>query len=195
MIDLAPFHRRSQAQHHTPPTPVRILQYQWEFDELLKLYREKAPRVVLEIGNGDGGTLYHWLYNAGRDVLVIALDLDKKDAATFGAWAGIFANLKIITADSRSDSTVEQVKQAAPTGLNWLFIDGGHDYATARSDFEKYGALVNPGGIVAFHDIKPHHASEVGRLWREIQQAGYVTRELIAAPNDGGGAGIGVVYL
>ena len=195
MIDLSPFSKRSQAQHFDPPTPVRILQYQWEFEELLALYKERTPYRVLEIGNADGGTIYHWLKNAIAATRVIGIDIDPKDFDLWQEWCSPNSELILITADSRNDGTVRLVNQAAPNGLDWLFIDGGHEYETARSDFERYGALVNPGGMIALHDIKTHPASEVGRLWREIQQAGYVTSELIAAPNDGGGAGIGVVYL
>ena len=45
--------------------------------------------------------------------------------------------------------------RAAPRGepLDLLFIDGDHSYDGVRADFELYGRLVRPGGLIALHDV------------------------------------------
>jgi predicted O-methyltransferase YrrM len=78
--------------------------------------------------------------------------------------------------------------------LDVLFIDGDHSYEGARRDFEDYGRLVRPGGIIAFHDIADHPAGaggDVPRLWRELRE-GRRWRELVESP--GQGYGIGIIY-
>jgi hypothetical protein len=36
--------------------------------------------------------------------------------------------------------------------VDLLYVDGAHRYAPARSDIERYGALVRPGGTLLVHD-------------------------------------------
>jgi len=38
------------------------------------------------------------------------------------------------------------------TELGLLFIDGGHDEATATHDFERFSPHIRSGGVLAFHD-------------------------------------------
>ena len=38
-------------------------------------------------------------------------------------------------------------------GIDLLFIDGDHQYASVLTDWLLYSPLVRPGGLVAFHDI------------------------------------------
>jgi predicted O-methyltransferase YrrM len=35
-----------------------------------------------------------------------------------------------------------------------VFIDGSHDLATVRSDWEAWSSLVTPGGVIALHDSR-----------------------------------------
>lgn len=37
--------------------------------------------------------------------------------------------------------------------LDFLFIDGNHEYAAARRDIFNYAPFVKPGGWIAFHDV------------------------------------------
>ena len=57
-----------------PPAPVAVFQWEAEFVPLLDLYRERAPRAVLEIGTYLGGTFYHWLQNARPGATVVSVD-------------------------------------------------------------------------------------------------------------------------
>lgn len=51
--------------------------------------------------------------------------------------------------------------------IDVLFIDGGHDYETAKADFEKFFPFVRPGGIVFMHDVI-HPRYGVNKMWDEI---------------------------
>lgn len=47
-----------------------------------------------------------------------------------------------------SQKGAEEIKEA----LDLLFIDGAHDYASVKADFELYFPKVKVGGVIAFHD-------------------------------------------
>ncbi len=181
-----------------PAAAAPIFQHVWEFSELLRLYRECAPRRVLEIGTYHGGTLYHWLQQARPPVTVVSVDsyaVGVDNRALYPAWTPDGVTLHALCADSHAAETVAMVAAFGP--FDWCFIDAGHYYPEVRADWDLYRPLVRPGGIVAFHDIltSPQHPEiEVERLWREIQRAGYVTQELVADPAAIWG-GIGVVAI
>lgn len=63
--------------------------------------------------------------------------------------------------NTHSTEAVAFAKRYPP--YNVLFIDAGHEFSDVRQDHEIYGQLVNPGGIIAFHDALPREGyPEVG---------------------------------
>ena len=177
-----------------PPTPVQICQLEAEFLPVLELYRDKHPASVLEIGTASGGTLYHWLTAGAEDAppqVVVSVDLPDpdydldRDACL--AWAPAGVTCVLVEGNSHDHATIEQVREHAP--YDWLFVDGCHVYDDARADFDTYRPMVCSGGIVLLHDIALRRRYEDGRsagvwrLWQELRQAGYWTREFRADPS------------
>ncbi len=74
-----------------------------------------------------------------------------------------------------------------------MFIDAGHHLDEVTDDWENYGALVQPGGIVAFHDINPSDdpENEVDQVWAQIREA-HDTEEINRGHQ---GGGIGIVHI
>jgi MMP 1-O-methyltransferase len=67
--------------------------------------------------------------------------------------------------DARLESSVVAVVGDSPTvGRHWtiplslLFIDGGHGTEPAHRDFETWSPHVEPGGLLAIHDVFPDPA-------------------------------------
>lgn len=181
-----------------PEAPVQVFQHEAEFSELLELYRERAPRRVLEIGTYFGGTLYHWLQNAKPGTLIVALDSYKvgvDNRYLYPGWTPEDVTLEVVKGDSRDPDVVKAVNGFGP--FDWVFIDAGHYYDEVKDDWENYGLACEPGGVVALHDIlddKFHHPEiEVAELWAEIKQSGYPTREIVH-DREAWWGGIGVVY-
>ncbi len=85
-----------------------------------------------------------------------------------------FKNLTFIANDSTSEFTLNKLKLLAP--FDFVFIDGGHDFLTARSDFESALKVVGEKGIIALHDIYAIAPCEVDKLWAEIKSE-YCTYE------------------
>ncbi len=183
----------------SPPTSQNIA----EFDELLNIYVEKRPMRVLEIGTHDGGTLYYWLKFGLPKSVVASIDLQGiVTHETAAKWAAPEVTTLLFKGDSTSQEAITWATDNIGK-VDWLFIDGGHDYKTVKADWNNYFPLVNPGGVIAFHDICPHEPYEgqlieVDRFWNEIKNSGFQNTQEIIEENiiwGGVGPGIGVIYL
>jgi cephalosporin hydroxylase len=182
--------------------PVWAQQNPWELAQLLRIYAERKPQRVVEIGTHSGGTLYHWLQQAAEGSKIVSVDLpelyDPAQQRAFspeqwGEWVrvGNINAFRFFPGDSRDPQLISQVLEFLDGAIDWLFIDGNHFYEPAKADFNNWGKLVSPGGVIVLHDLRPRDLGSC-QLWTEIQQAGFVCQELIANDND---AGIGIVYV
>lgn len=175
--------------------------------ELLSLARRVAarqPRVVVEIGTADGGTLFVFGTLAHPEATVVSIDLPGGNhgggypswkRSMYRSFAREDQQIHLLRGDSHSSRQqlhLEHVLGGRP--IDFLFIDGDHTYAGVRADFDTYAPLVRPGGLIAIHDIcthDPEARAGVDRLWRELC-ATYETEELIEDTGQGW-AGIGLV--
>jgi predicted O-methyltransferase YrrM len=202
---LSPIGECKQPPFNDPEAPVNPDQRQWEFSQLLGIYRRLAPRCVLEIGSYCGGSLYQWMKHARPGARIIAIDLvggpwgDSWTQNFVGQWRnwvpqGVeFHHLPVSSHEPATKTRLLQITDH----VDFILIDGDHRYEGARCDFEMYGPLVRPGGVIAFHDILPNPTRptiSVSRLWQEIREAGFITQELYSS-REQGGYGIGVVYI
>jgi cephalosporin hydroxylase len=184
---------------------LRPFQIKEEILKLLELLKDMEPRVVLEIGTAEGGTLFLFTRVASSDAIIISIDLP---GGMFGGGYPVwkiplyksFAREKqkiyLIRADSHSYKTLDKVKEILNgRNIDFLFIDGDHTYEGVKKDFEMYSPLVKKG-IIAFHDIvqhPPETGCEVSRFWNEIKYK-YKYREIVKDWNQKW-AGIGVLYV
>jgi cephalosporin hydroxylase len=201
------FGQRNDGKYRNPWVPGLITsQRAYEFLQLVKIYKALKPMRVLEIGSQEGGTLYHWIRNAERGCKVMVMDIfqnlpsgaEEELTKIWYGWAGKKADLHVYSGKSQEPGAVE-CAQGTLGEIDFLFIDGDHTYEGAKADFLNYGPLVREGGIIAFHDlITPKHGRQnhiqIGKLWNEIKEHGYVTRELYSMKDQDWG-GIGVVYV
>lgn len=191
---------------------VKPDQVRWEFTEFLNQVRELRPQRVLEIGTANGGSLLPITRLSASDAHVISVDLHHGEfGGGYPAWriplyksfARTTQRLDLLRGDSHDPRTFNRVRALlAGEPLDLLFIDGDHTFDGVRQDFETYGALVRPGGLIAFHDINPENelvpsdgtrrlVGDVPRYWREIS-SGRDSQEFIA-PAPSSCFGIGVI--
>ncbi len=144
-------------------------------------------RSLLEIGSANGNSLREMAKvmlpggrvrsidrPRGETELVNLLDANEEIRCTHSA--------EVFLANSKDVMPQHLATWGAPYDV--VFIDGGHDYPTVKSDWENYGML---GKIVGIHDIGGNEGGpEI--LWRELKAAGLRTEEMVCS-----GMGIGVV--
>jgi predicted O-methyltransferase YrrM len=183
-------------------TPIECtMQSPWELSHVIS--EELVPRKIksmVEIGTFKGGTLWQWLKCIEDNASFTAIDaydpaysFDKGAdyyRELFNEWANPKnIDFELIDGDSSDLDILEVIKNKYPEGIDCLFIDGNHLYDYVKNDFVLYGELVKPGGIIVMHDILL--SPDVIIFWREIQHAGYKTKQYAIKERP---YGIGVVY-
>ncbi|MGH2642338.1 MAG: class I SAM-dependent methyltransferase [Chitinophagaceae bacterium] len=178
--------------------PVKILQDPQEFAELIKIYTQRKPENVLEVGSFFGGTLYYWIKNNKNLKNLTSIDspippsdhryeemMESRDK--WKEWTNgdsfTFHDLR-----GRSEDA-EILLKAGRSVYDFIFIDGGHEFQTVLNDFIRFFPMLRIGGIIAFHDI--HYITDVGKAWERIKNWGFPSKEII---NKDGGFGIGIIY-
>lgn len=173
-----------------------------EIGRAVELFRALTHRQhILEIGSMCGGTLKLWMDNASPGATVVSVDaavpsfdprysLQKEGhEVTWHQWASSHGHtFYALDRNSCDAETVAIVKRILPV-VDFLFIDGGHDYTTCLSDWTNYGPIVRDGGMVAFHDIG-REWPDVRRVW-EPARNGKVSQEIVVTPDR---FGIGVLW-
>lgn len=178
---------------------VRSLQILSEITALAQEVAALKPRVILEIGTARGGTSLIWAHIAEKKLITCDL-LDKKGGADL---VRAFpppkskCEVAVMVGDSHSSEFRERVEQELNgEPVDFLFIDGDHTEAGVRQDYEDYGPLVRPGGLIAFHDIvdnQPLPTNQVQHFWKKLKP-GQDVKEFIENP-DQCGFGIGVLRV
>lgn len=213
--DLAriPSSERDSSSFHSIPTPVPILQREWEFAEFLKLARVIKPIRILEAGTHSGGSLFHFMQLAGQHIRLAGTNCSAGTVVSVDSYATTVDNLHLyegwkppgthlyaLAGDSHDPAIIAEVERLGPYDV--IFLDAGHKEHEIQADWDNFHGMAVSGGIVALHDILPPSPEwpdiQVDRVWARIRRLGYVTQELIGAetfpgrnpPHDWGGIGI-----
>lgn len=178
-----------------------------EIEALYDKVCELDAKCVVEIGTARGGTLYLWLQAALKNATVISVDLPGGEfggaypacrVPFYKSFARNGQKLHLLREDSHQAKTLDSVKKLlADQPIDFLFIDGDHTYEGVKADFEMYGPLVRPGGLIAFHDTQPRPAFpdiEVYRYWDELKKK-YDTTDFIGPEGSGKIIGIGLLRV
>lgn len=194
----------------------RLIQQRREVEALHLILCGLCPRVVLEIGVYRGGSMSLWARAADQDALLIGIDnmegvpwmpIEEKEKY-YRDWISCDREdqvvvkrirtqvLKLVIGNSGDVETLEQVKAIlAGRNVDFLFIDGCHEEAAVRRDFELYSPLVGTPGIIAFHDVRTSQYHEkahcrAGQVWDEVR----IGRDHLTLLGDKQWGGIGVLF-
>jgi len=178
-----------------------------EIEELYRTVCALQPKQVLEVGTARGGTLYLWAQAAADNAIIVSVDLPDGDfggaypvekVPFYREFARSGQVLHLLRKDSHDPKTINEVRELFVVGpLDFAFIDGDHTYEGVKADFENFGPLVRPGGLIAFHDILPRPdmpSIQVDKFWAELKTI-YKTRDLIGTDASGRKIGIGLLYV
>jgi cephalosporin hydroxylase len=144
---------------------AKIAQDPTELWQVVQKLNKIKPDRILEIGVKYGGTSRFWQHLAQDAVVAIDVDLDNIEVNFSDRSLPLF-----VQGDSTDPDIISRVEEFAP--YDFLWIDGGHSYEIAKSDWDNYSPMVRPGGIVGIHDV-----GAVGTgpelLVQEIKAAGF----------------------
>lgn len=170
---------------HISGFPVPVYQDPGELEQLRAAVRGLQAKRVLEIGSLFGGTLWCWMQDApGALVLSIDAGVEHYDTrwneieslrrVVWPFWAQQ-AGCELVQVRGLSQATDSVTTALYNAPFDFIFIDGGHRYTEARTDFDLYYPMLREGGLLAFHDISYPDSPQFGcgRVWREARaQAG-----------------------
>ncbi len=186
---------------------IRARQNPVEIEQLFEQVCQLKPERILEIGTAQGGTLYLWTQAASANATIVSIDLPGGDfggayapcrSELYRAFAHPGQTIQLELADSHQPKSLIKVKQHfGDQQIDFAFIDGDHTYEGVKADFNDYGPLVRPGGIIAFHDIlyrSNQPSIRVDTLWRELKEQ-YDCTEFIGPKGSGKKIGIGFLRV
>src|SRR5215469_6202914 len=138
-------------------------------DELLYLAlitQVLAPALVFEIGTFRGRTALNFALNSPPDCKILTLDLPPgcDDTPRMHASDAMLARERMVGVDYLGRDVSYKIQQLYGDSLEFdftpyldrvdlVFIDGAHDYRTARSDSENALRIARAGGLVLWHDF------------------------------------------
>ncbi len=166
-----------------------------DFWDLIDKINPIKPKTILELGTNHGGSSVFWDHIVGPQGQVVTVDHpllpDHHPVSLYDEKYCSYSRVSDLTqmlGDTHQPETLEKVKGLLKEPVDFLYIDGDHAYAGAKLDYEMYGPLVRPGGIIGMDDIISM-PDTVGKAWEEIPG------EKILLQNHKDSRGIGVVYV
>ena len=163
------------------------LQKGGELAAFLALLADVDPQVMVEVGSDAGGGLWAWRQVCPRVIGITLAD------GPFGSGISLDPHgCEILHGDSHQWSTYHRLARMLDGDrVDVLFVDGDHTFKGVKADYEMFGPLVRPGGIVAFHDICDHPrvpACKVRAFWESLDVDG--KEEIVTEPRSWGGIGL-----
>jgi predicted O-methyltransferase YrrM len=128
-----------------------------DFDEAACLYRyARDAKNILEIGRFAGGStiliasaLNDWSEPKGRLLSIDAAPRSDEALQSYLASKGLVRLVTLAVCKSR-DFEYSPKKHGQ---FDLVFVDGGHDYETAKDDHLRWGRRLNVGGYIIHHDM------------------------------------------
>jgi cephalosporin hydroxylase len=149
----------------------RSLRAQQATEEIVPLVKHVAatePETVCEIGTDLGGTLYVWSRAFNSVTRFVSVDVDHRSREPLFRRFERSSTYRFVEGASQDPDMFRRAADAVPDeGVDFLYVDGAHDYQSVKQDFEMYRTLLAADALVAFHDVGEDHAG-VNRLWNEL---------------------------
>ena len=165
---------------------------------LLALLKLRNPRRIFEFGTYTGQGATQFAANA-PEAEVVTLDIPPEELAALSNptpdnqhsrvedndLRDTSARISGIIIDRAADEpyhgrirrllhnsmTLDVAAQGLSQGFDFIFIDGGHDYATVRSDTEKAFEMARGKALIAWHDYTSPTHTDVQRYIDELSES------------------------
>lgn len=119
-----------------------------ELFSILILLKKQSPKTIFEFGLLYGGSLYHFIENTEPDSQIYSLDI-----ATNNLTKCVQDKLK---GNTRVNIIQEDSLKFDPSPftskIDFVFIDGGHEYEIVKNDTKKALSMLSQNGIITWDD-------------------------------------------
>lgn len=162
----------------------------FELSKLMEIVDVIKPEKILEIGVHRGLSIKAWR-QAWPEAFVVGVDSDFDPLE--------YRDFEQVLGDSHDPATRDKFSTVGQ--FDFIFIDGDHTLEGVRKDFEMYGPLCRPGGIIAFHDIMrsperiSYHAGVDCRVFFDEVKIKHANIEIWNGTIGDDAPGIGVIFL
>ena len=167
---------------------INSMQVMEEIENFQNKIINQSPKVIVEIGTANGGTLSRWLEIPSAEIIV-SIDYpigvhggqgyeERMCVISEALENSNLLNKKFysINGDSKDIKVIEKLEIVLNgKKIDFLFIDGDHTYEGVKSDFENYKKFLKGGSVVGFHDIidSEYHkimGCFVSKLWNDLKK-------------------------
>ena len=118
---------------------------------LLALLYYCKPQKIFEFGLMKGGSLLHFFLNTEDNVTVDSIDINTNNLSPY--------MLELIAKNARIKIHHENSLQFDPEPysgqVDFIFIDGGHDYEVVKNDTQKAMKMLSSQGTIVWDDYNP----------------------------------------
>ena len=151
----------------------------------------KISKKIFEFGTCSGKTTYLMALNSSEDSSIVSITLNpddlnnvkKKDTDNKVPFRNIIQESvykKFLFSGKKVEQKIKIIFQNSldlehnkyKNEMDLIFIDGGHTYSVVKSDSEKSFKMINPRGIILWHDYVPgkKSAGDVVKYINEISK-------------------------
>jgi predicted O-methyltransferase YrrM len=161
--------------------PLSMMQWPDEIFPFCKWLEERRPKNGLEIGTGPGGLAEYLATIVSGKLITMDMPNSMFPLEFCQNRNKILCQgnprITCLLGDSHGPVMINKVGEIlVGEGLDLLFIDGDHGYTSVTQDLVNYQKYVNPGGVIAFHDINSDVFApmgvEVPRFWKDFNPPG-----------------------
>ncbi len=135
------------------------------------------PKVIVELGTHMGlsalamGLALRDLGEGGRLYAIDCWEGDTQagfyDDSVYRTFLERIESLGIESTVLPLKMFFDEARDKVATPIDLLHIDGLHTWEAVNHDFDTYGPLVSPGGLVMFHDVNTHF-KDLRKFWRGL---------------------------
>lgn len=120
-----------------------------ELSVMMELAQRIKPKIVMEIGLGNGGGLFHWCKS--QPTLEKVIGSEVREIPYKREFENHFTQYNFLWVGASRNSFSKVKNWLGGQTIDCLFIDG--DKKNLDKDFNLYLPLVSPKGIVFCHDV------------------------------------------
>lgn len=118
---------------------------------LLALLYNCKPKKIFEFGLMKGGSLLHFFLNTEDNVTIDSIDINVNNLSPY--MLGLIAKNTRIKIHQENSLLFDPEPFSGQ--VDFIFIDGGHDYEVVKSDTQKAMKMLSPQGTIVWDDYNP----------------------------------------